>query len=186
MGIADGPDPDQGILLEGIGVEGDQDGLPVVDQVLAVGEEGQDGLLLGIFGEHGERVYDCNLGFTGPDMVDDPLQDPVHLFLRPLEPHHVEVEEPHVSPGEVVGNVQAHGLHLGEETLCGHLGGVEVDIQPLLHRPPHDLLGEDALPRIVLPFDQGEGTERKTIGYFLIDLPVSCRKDVFVLATKEP
>ena len=157
VGIADGADPDQRVLLERIRMQGDEDRLALVDDILAARQEGEDRRLLGILGEHGERVDHHNLRLAAPDVAHDPLENAVHLLLRPLEPHHVEVEEPDVSPGKVIGDIEAHGLHLGEEALRCQLGGVEINAQPLLHGPPHDLLGKHAFPGIVLALYEGEG-----------------------------
>lgn len=144
-----------------------------------------DHLLVRVLGEHGQGVDHDHVRFRGEDVVHDPLEDPVHLRLAPLESGHVEVEEAEVAPGEVVRDVQAHRLHLGEERLRRHLGGEEVDVQPLLHRTPHDLLGEYTLAGVVLPLDQGEGPEREAVRDLLVDLVVAGREDLLILTSEK-
>ena len=75
---------------------------------------------------------------------------------------------PEISPREVFRDVKAHGFHLLEKTLRGILGGVEVDGELPFHGPPHDLLGDHALARIVLALDERERPHREAVG----DLPV--------------
>ena len=91
--------------------------------------------------------------------------------------------EADVPPCIVIGDVQAHGLHLGEEVLRCRLAREEVDAETLFHPAPDDLLGEDRFPAVMLPFDEGEGPEGDTIIDLLVDLgfsrwrgrPSSCR-----------
>jgi len=42
VGIADGTDPDKGVLLKGIGVQGDEDRLSLVDNLFTVRQEGEN------------------------------------------------------------------------------------------------------------------------------------------------
>lgn len=166
-------------------MERDKDGFPMVNQRLAVSKECKNGICLRIFGEQGKGIDNDDLGFALLDVSNEVREDAFHLLLLPFKSNNMEGEDLEVAPGKILGDVKAHGLHLLDEALAGIFRGKEINGESLFHGAPDDLLGKDALPGIVLPFDEGQGFKGKTISDLLVELAVTGGDNLPVLASHQ-